>query len=185
LRQPDHACLFRDERDVAVIARNVDHIRLSGSNRAQLSFEIRIALRVRLLAHDATTEPREAEFEVVRQSFAVRRVEVEKDRSLLCFETVNGKARHHLTLKRIDKARAKDVIARLRHGGIGRRRRDHRNMRPLCFGRSSATVARRAARDDRDDFVLVDEVGSQSCGFFRATFIVVDDDVDLPAVDAA
>jgi hypothetical protein len=71
LRQSNHARLFRDQRHVAVVTRNVDHVRLSRSNRAQLTLEIRVALRVRLLADDAPAELCETEFEIVSQTAAV------------------------------------------------------------------------------------------------------------------
>src|ERR1051325_7361887 len=119
LRQTDQARLLRYQRDVAVVTWNVNHVRLRRANRAQLPFKVRIFLCIRLLADDSPAEFREADAEVLSQSAAVRRVEVIKNRGLLRLQRVGGEAGHHVTLKRVDEARAKNVIAGFRDCRIG------------------------------------------------------------------
>src|SRR6185503_251309 len=126
LRETNQSRLFRDQRHVAVITRNVDDIRRSRSNRTQLSFEVSIALHVRLLADDATAELCEAQFEVFSQPASIRRIEIVEDCGRLCLESIGREVGHHLALKRIDETRAKNVIANLGDGGVRRRRRNQR-----------------------------------------------------------
>src|ERR1051326_3146555 len=107
------------------------------------------------------------------------------NRGLLCLECVNGKVRHHLPLKRVDEARAEDVITGLRHCRICRRRRYERYLGRLRLWCRGATVGRRPAGDDRDDLVFVDQLRGASSGFFRTALVVFDDYVDPAMIDTA
>src|ERR1051325_3038442 len=72
LRQTNHARLLRDQRHVAVVTGDVDHVGLSGANRAQLSLKIRVLLRVGLFADDPAAEFCETDLEILSQSAPVR-----------------------------------------------------------------------------------------------------------------
>src|SRR5687767_458080 len=58
-------------------------------------------------------------------------------------------------------------------------------MRRLCPWRGRATVPRRAAADDRYHLVLIDQFCREACRFFRTALVILDHDVDAPAVNAS
>src|SRR4030095_11355340 len=107
---------------LAVVTGNVDDIRTRRSNRSQLTLVVAIALGVRLLVHDLTAKLGKGCFEELCQSTTIRRVEVEHDRRFFSFERIRRKLGHHLTLERVDKANAEDVISNLSNGRVRRRR---------------------------------------------------------------
>ena len=113
--------LFGNHTNLTIVAGNIDHIRILGTNGGELPLVVAIALSIGLLIDNLSAKFLEACFEEFGQAATIRRIEIKHDRRLLCLKCVCGKLGHYIALKRIDEANAEDVVAHLGHCRVGRR----------------------------------------------------------------
>ncbi len=149
-----------------------------------------IAALIRLGAGDGAAELGERVGEILGETLRVGLALVDQDRDPLDAEAVlvfrvGGEARHHVALKWIDEAHAEHVVADLGHLGVGRRRRDHRRLvllrdLPACDRERRGDLA-----DHRQHLVLRDEARDGGADLGRLALVVVADELDLLALDAA
>jgi hypothetical protein len=174
-----------DEPDVVVVAGDVDGVRRGALDGGQLAAEVGAPLGVGLAGDDLPAHLVELALEDVRQALAVRRAEIAQHRHLVELEVVVGELRHHVALKGIDEADAEDVVADLRHLGVGGGVGDHRHLGRLrLFGHGHGVAAGHLAQD-QEHVVLVDEAVGRLGSLLGLALVVVDPDLDLLALHPA
>ena len=118
--------LTRNQTGFIIITARKNRVRLARLDRRQLRLKIFVARTVALLASNRPTILGKIFFEILRQSNAVILLSINKNGHFLPAAR-NGKFSHHRPLKRVNKTHPKNIVARLRHFGIGRSRRNHRH----------------------------------------------------------
>ena len=171
--------------DLGVVAGDEDELRLLALDVRELRLEVLIALRVRLVRHDRPAHALEGLGEVVRQTHAVVVLVVAEDRGLREMLRLLRELRDDHPLEGIDVADAEDVVADLRDLGIGGGGTDHRHARVLADRGRGQTPAARHLAQHRDDAVLRDELVDGGRRFLGLALVVLHQNVDLLAADAA
>ena len=143
-----------------------------------------------VVGYDRSAVLREALREVFAQSLGVVAPNVIENRSLLFLQFLRGEIADQTSLVGIDEADPEHERTDLalfvhRHERIRRQRADLGNTRAVHErGRGDVRAAGRGA-EDRNDLVMVDEPPDRVHGVFGPRLVIVDDDFELLAQNAA
>ena len=117
-----HTELARDERDRTVVIGNIDDIGCRIFNLRKLRVEILITGRIRFARDDRSAAGFKRFDEIFFEPDGIIVLNVVQNGGALCTERIRCEFAADRSLKRIDKARAENIIARFGDRG-GRRRR--------------------------------------------------------------
>ena len=157
------ARLLRDQAELRVVAGHEDRVGLGGADRRELRAELDVAARVALVGDDLAAELGERLAEEIGEPDRVVLLEVEQDRHLLDLQLLDGEARHHRALERVDEAGAEDVVADLGDLRVGRAGRDHRHARALRLGRRRERARRGDLAEQRHHLVALQAASAPRC----------------------
>ena len=151
----------------------------------ELRLEVDVAVGIALVGDDLSAHPNERLGKILREADRVVVAHVLEDGGLRQFQIVVDELGHHISLEGIDEAGAEDVIAHLRHLGIGGGGRDHRNFVGLRLGSHEERAGRGHFAEKRDHVLAGDQPGRRRGRLLRLALVVEGDDLDLLAPDAA
>ena len=113
--------MFGNQSSLRVITGNKNRLRLRGFDGSELGTEIsvRAAAAEGAFAHDLATMGGKIFFEVFCQPDRVIISHISQNRDFFGFQIIDCEFRHDRSLKRIDKADPKNVVAHLGHPRVG------------------------------------------------------------------
>src|SRR5688572_24273404 len=183
--QAEVAGLAGDQSGFGVVARHKDALDAGRLDGGKLGAEVLVALAVLLFGRNGAAVGGKAFAEIFRETDALGGGDGRENGDAVELQRFAGEFRHHGALELVDETNPEDVVAArrdLRGGGAGG---DQRDPGVLADGRGLEGAAGRDFAEDGDDLVAGDELFDDRGGLARLGLVVLGEQLELAAEDAA